>query len=91
MRESFFSSRANSEVKQINKNKAFCLLTEGANIWVNASKMLFDNMWQPAIGISSDEVPCRTYEAFNKWINAFEYYNCDNERGRYPVFFMELN
>ena len=26
---------------------------------------------------------------FDKYVNAFEYYNCDNQRGRYAAYYIE--
>ena len=28
-------------------------------------------------------------DSFDKLVNAFEYYNCDNERGRYAAYYVE--
>ena len=29
--------------------------------------------------------------SFENMVNYFTYYNCDNERGKYPIFFVEVN
>lgn len=29
------------------------------------------------------------YSSFDSLVNAFEYYNCDNERGTYSAFYVE--
>lgn len=50
--------------------------------------MRFDNMWQSACPISKSTEQWIDQD-FDKIVNEFTYYNCDNERGKYPNFFVK--
>ena len=44
-------------------------------------------MWQGPFMINKRDSDI----SFENKVNYFTYYNCDNERGKYPVFFIEIN
>lgn len=62
-----------------NARKAFMA---GKPVYIMASKMRLDNMWQPQV-----EMPHS--DTFDHIVNAFEYYNCDHERGYHASFYMK--
>ncbi len=74
-------------MKQINKVQARKLYAQGKQFWMTACNM------RPECGLL---VNARVYDAdhylsinFTDLYNCFCYYNCDNERGRYPRFYVE--
>ena len=70
-------------VKQVNKTVAKCLYDKGETVYLNACNMRLDNMWTSPIPLNN-----KAGEKFNTMVNAYEYYNCDNERGLYANFFV---
>lgn len=53
--------------------------------------MKVSNPWQNPYCISkahiTDPFALRISE-FDRVVEAYQYYNCDNERGKYPIFFV---
>lgn len=83
----FYSHSLKANVKQINKTLAKKLYNSGKSIYVLQCNMIFDNVWQSPylINIKDDMWGA---ENFDGRINDYTYYNCDNERGKYPCFFV---
>ena len=77
--EVFYSHELKCRVKQISKRTARKLWDEGREIYFHSSNMRFANMWQPPMPLSTFEQAC----------NKYQYYNCDNERGKYIHFFVK--
>lgn len=69
-------------MKQINKTVARKLFNAGKEFWMVPCNM------RPEYGILINSLG-RSYTNFDKVYNAFCYYNCDNERGRYPRFYVD--
>lgn len=69
-------------MKQINKTVARKLFNSGKEFWMVPCNM------RPEYGILINSLG-RSYTNFDKIYNSFIYYNCDNERGRYPRFYIE--
>ena len=74
-------------MKQINKWQARKLYGMGKEFWMVACNM------RPECGLL---VNAWCYDAdryhsinFTNFYNCFCYYNCDNERGRYPRFYID--
>ena len=70
--------------KRINKSAARKLYNTGRQFWITAVNMPFKN------GLLVD--PMRepyTDLTFDDLCNRFEYYNCNNETGRYCAFYEE--
>ena len=70
---------------RISKQAARARHNAGQPCYAIPCKLHPENMWQrPA--------PVPVYEpqgaTFDEWLNAFEYYNCDAERGRYTAFYV---
>lgn len=71
-------------MKKINKTQARKLWNAGKEFWMVACNMRYD------CGLLIDPTRIATdfNNEFDKLYNAFVYYNCDNERGRYPAFYV---
>ena len=71
-------------MERINKRVARKLFNEGKTLWITACNM------RPECGLLMN---AGTYENefvdFDKFVNSFAYYNCNNETGRYPAFYIE--
>lgn len=74
-------------MKQIDKRMARKLYGQGKEFWITACNM------RPEYGLL---VNAKVYDPdhylsikFDDLYNNFCYYNCDNERGRYPRFYVE--
>lgn len=84
----FYSNRLKQFVKQINKTTARKLYDNGETIYINSCNMSFDNISQSAMEICKNDA---YYCKFETKVNSFICYNCDNYRGKYPVFFVIAN
>lgn len=79
--------------ERISKATARKMFLDGETVYLCAVNMSPVSMWQPAFGINRkdkeqfvvDEIGMDNY--FKDTVNSFEYYNCDNERGRYTAFY----
>lgn len=71
-------------MERINKRVARKLFNEGKTLWITACNM------RPECGLLMN---AGTYENelsdFDTFVNSFTYYNCNNETGRYPAFYIE--
>lgn len=87
--EKFYSSRLGKNVQQVNKIKARKLYGQNVEIFVLPSNMSFDNMWMGPMPLQK----CRKLErdTFDDIIGEFEYYNCNNETGRYARYFVRCD
>ncbi len=80
---------------RVNKTKARRLYNEGKTLYLvpNKCRFDFDGFWIPPYKINKIE----SFEwqgvtkDFDKLINSFEYYNCNNELGTYTHFYIEEN
>lgn len=69
---------------RINKATARKLFSEGKEIWLTACNM------RPEYGILLNSGYYNDLgRDFDKIVNAFQYYNCNNECGRYPAYYVE--
>ena len=74
-------------MKKITKSTARKLYNEKKSFWMTACNM------RPEFGVLVGSLSF-SYEASGDWtfdqlVNSFTYYNCDNERGRYPTYYVE--
>lgn len=71
-------------MERINKRVARKLFNEGKTVWITACNT------RPECGLLMN---AGTYENelvdFDTFVNSFTYYNCNNETGRYPAFYIE--
>lgn len=74
--------------KRISKNTARKLFNEKKEFYICPVK------FRPEFGVrvmpGGSGVPMETpkWESFEAYINAFAYYNCNNECGRYPAYYV---
>ena len=73
------------QMKKITKVTARKLYNEGKELWITACNM------RPETGIliGSASFERMADIPFDTMVNSFTYYNCDNERGRYPAYYVE--
>ena len=61
-----------------------CKIRPG-NPWIQAVNVQPKRTWEePIAGAVYD-----THNSFNEIVNAFEYYNCNNETGNYTAFYIK--
>lgn len=84
----FYCNSMKCTIVQVSKPKVHRLYNEGKTIYLQSCNMRFDNMWQSACPISKSTEQWIDQD-FDKIVNEFTYYNCDNERGKYPNFFVK--
>jgi hypothetical protein len=82
----FYSQKYKKTVKKITKSEARKLYDSGKTIYLNMSKMLFDNIWQPAISINKKEAD----STFDSLVNSYSYYNRSKETGMVVHFYKEV-
>jgi len=86
--------------KHINKRAAEKAYNDGKTLYILPCKVKFENMWIKPIRAHKDSLTTISSDGFNTTItrnrefetlvNAFTYYNCCNELGKYPAFFIEI-
>lgn len=71
-------------LQKVNKSRARKAFNANQPIWITACYM------RPETGIRlNSECYADLEHDFDKIINAFQYYNCTNETGRYPAYYIE--
>lgn len=74
---------------KINKTKARNQFNLGIDVYIIPCKMRLDNMWMPQQKINKYELLKLDDDiTFDKFINGFEHYNCNNELGYYTSFYI---
>lgn len=73
---------------KVNKPQAEELYNSGHTIFFHPCRMRLNNMWQSPYQAQRNE---QHPEEFKKVDAQYTYYNCDNERGKYPSYFAILN
>ena len=72
-------------MKKINKTVARKMWNEGKGFWITACNL------RPECGLLID--PLRIASEFDgdfdKMVNAFTFYNCTNETGKYPAYYKD--
>lgn len=67
-------------VQRVTKRTARRLHSAGVAVWMLPCNMRVNNTWmQPA--------QLQATEAFDRQVNAYEYYNCAFETGRYAAYY----
>ena len=75
------------KVKQVNKIAAKNAYERGETVYLLSCNMRPNNMWQSPCPVNKNR---DVYDStFENVINDYRYYNCDNERGKYPIFFIK--
>lgn len=81
------------KVRQVTIKKAEKAYDEGKNVWLHSCNMRLNNHWQHPCRISKKQTEDNAFtcgSTFKQVVNDYKYYNCDNERGKYPIFFIEV-
>lgn len=76
-------SKQQTNFQRIQLRTARKLFQNGSEVYVIACKLRPDNLYMPAVKINPD------YD-FDKFVNAYEFYNCNNETGKYSAFYIKL-
>ena len=76
-------------VKRINKRVARKLFDEDKEFWI-VPRLQDPLRWGNLINFKGAANYYDSYISFDALVNAFEYYNCDNERGAYSAFYIEV-
>lgn len=79
------------KVRQTTKQGARKAYEDGKDIWLFPCLMAIGNPWQSPYSTSKEKTEGNAWterSTFDDIVNDFAYYNCDNERGRYPIFFI---
>ena len=72
--------------KRVAKKTAYNNFKNNKTILVLPVNVRFDNMWVQPTAISKSSID----ETFDSFINSYSYYNCDNELGEYPKYYIEI-
>lgn len=71
---------------KINKTKARKLFNEGKEIHLLPCKARFGGMWLGEGAVISNKI---LTSAFDTIVNEYIYYNCNNELGKYPAYYIK--
>lgn len=84
-------------VRQVNRTTAMKVFNNGKDIWMHPCNMRVMNPWQQPYNVSQYNTNnsgtkvsgmSNTFEAI---VNNFTFYNCDNIRGKKPIFFVQTD
>lgn len=81
------------KVRQVTIRKAESAYNSGKDVWMHSCNMRLNNHWQRPYMVSKEKTEDNAFtcgSTFKQIVNDFTYYNCDNERGKYPIFFIEV-
>ena len=90
MREYHFKTNGNTHWRRVNKATARRVFENDGTILLCPVKLRPDSMWRPISPIAhslSSELDIK--REFDVYVNEFEFYNCNNESGRYVAFYAE--
>ena len=73
------------ELKQVNKTVARKLFNKGVTVYILPSNMRLNNTWGKPLDTNQEMYDM----SFDKIVNSFEYYNCNNKTGLYTHFLTE--
>lgn len=86
-------SISNKKVKQVSIKSAEKAYNDGKQLWLHPCNMRVNNLWQTPMPLNKADVDNNAFtngSSFKAMVNDYKYYNCDNERGKYPIFFVEV-
>lgn len=82
--------------QRIHKAKAKSLYRQGNTVYMIPVNMRPDNMFMPAMPFSNrlsndndNGMFGNVASTFEKRVNAYTYYNCNAETGKYPAFYIK--
>ena len=70
---------------QVQKRTAEKLFNSGKKIHIQSSNFHPFGVWSQCIEINNKDG-----DSFESVVNSFEYYNCNNEAGKYAVFYKRI-
>lgn len=72
-------------IEQVQKRTAEKLFNSGETIYIQSSNFHPFGVWSQCIEINN-----KNGDSFESAVNSFEYYNCNNEAGKYAVFYKRI-
>ena len=85
------SNGVSYKVIQVTKDKARKAYEDGKPVWMHPCLMRIVNHWQTPMPFSRKQIEDNAFfngSTFDNIVSDYRYYNCDNERGKYPIFFV---
>lgn len=85
------SEGVSHEVKQVSAPVAKKAYEDNKPVWLHPCNMKVSNPWQNPMPTNKKRIEDNAFtngSTFENIVNDFRYYNCDNERGKYPIFFV---
>ena len=73
--------------KRINKKQARNCFINGGTLHIQASNLPVDSKLMTPYVVNHHNVD--DTDTFDSVVNAFEWYNCDNERGKYATYYVK--
>lgn len=86
-------SISNRKVKQVSIKSAEKAYNDGKQLWLHPCNMRVNNPCQSPMPLNKADVDNNAFtsgSSFSAMVNDYKHYNCDNERGKYPIFFVEV-
>lgn len=80
-----FNNYNDGTFKKVTKTTAKKLFEAGKNIYLIPCKACINSYWFSPYRVNKD---CEN--TFQSIVNSFEYYNCNNELGKYTAFYVEV-
>lgn len=77
-------------LQQVSRRTAKKAYDEGKIVFLQSCNMRFGNMWQTPCPIKKEGTQYTNAPSFESIVADFRWYNCDNERGLYPQYFIEI-
>jgi len=75
---------------KVNRKTAERLISDGYTIKVIPCKVRLRNLWFESARISLKKLN-ELGTDFEKFINEYSYYNCNNELGKHPSYYLDVN
>ena len=82
-----FTNEHGEKFRRVNKTEARNRAERGESIGVCACNM---NPFNPYWSMCAWYHPIGERDAFDKFVNAYEYCNCSNETGNYAAYYVEV-
>lgn len=76
------------KLQQVSRRTAKKAYNKGEIVFLQSCKMRWGNVWQRPCPISRN-ISYNIGNSFESVVANYIYYNCDNERGIYPNYFIE--
>lgn len=88
-----FTNKAGEKFRRVNKTEARNRAAMGESIGVCACNMdPFNPYWSMCAWYhpAEEREAADGFDTFDKFVNAYEFYNCSYEAGRYASYYIEL-